>query len=226
MVKISQDYEKTLQRVHENIEILQRYRLFPFKLYERVHALDTYMAEISSILRNLFGYISLRLDKNANRYASYIDTVILALNIIKTYQVLIDFSVNWSEKCGTCTNDTYDQYMCKLSGFCNFELPLIEIPAFKLPNLILDISDVNIQFDAILPTFNLQPDRIDLPDLPNIPSPPSVVVNIQLPKIPEIPLLPEPPELPDLPSFIPNVELEMPVLPPAPQLPKIPDKIE
>ena len=77
----------------------------------------------------------------------------------------------------------------------------------------------------ILPSFNFQPIRVQLPELPNLPEPPAVAVNLDL-KFPNIPMLPEPPELPELPSFIPEIELELPVLPPAPELPKLPSAIE
>ena len=67
------------------------------------------------------------------------------LNIIKTYQLIIDFSVERSEKCGNCAKDTYDQYSCKLSFLCDaIQLPIIQIPNFKLPNITVDLSSVDI----------------------------------------------------------------------------------
>ena len=89
----------------------------------------------------------------------------------------------------------------------------------------IDLTDIDLWLDIILPTFNFQPVRIELPQLPNLPEPPSVWVNLDL-KLPNIPMLPEPPELPELPSFIPEIEIELPVLPPAPELPKLPSAIE
>jgi hypothetical protein len=80
--------------------------------------------------------------------------------------------------------------------------------------------------DIILPEFNFQPLKINLPDLLNLPEPPSVSMDIHLFDLPDIPVLPEPPSLPELPSFIPEIELELPILPPAPELPKIPNEIE
>jgi hypothetical protein len=80
--------------------------------------------------------------------------------------------------------------------------------------------------DIVLPEFNFQTVRIDLPDIPNLPEPPSILANIKLFDLPDIPILPEPPDLPELPSFIPEVELELPILPPAPELPKLPNTIE
>jgi hypothetical protein len=78
--------------------------------------------------------------------------------------------------------------------------------------------------DLILPIFNFQPVRINLPEIPNLPEP--ISANIKLFDLPKIPILPEPPQLPELPSFIPEVELELPILPPAPEVPKLPSQIE
>ncbi len=233
IMSFTQRYDELLNQVNQNILTLQEYRMFPFQLYERVHAIDRYTAEVTAILNNTFGYVAMWMTKNATRFSSYIDTIVLTMNIIKTYQVLVDFSVNWSTRCGTCTNDTYDQYMCKLSFLCDgVDLPIIQIPSFKLPNLIFDLSQVNLKLDVLLPIFNLQPVKIELPNLPNLPTPPALTLDMdflnlfpQL-NLPTIPQLPTPPTLPDLPSFIPNVELALPVLPPAPELPKIPTTLE
>ena len=97
------------------------------------------------------------------------------LNIIKTYQLIIDFSVDWSKRCGNCAKDTYDQYSCKLSILCDMiQLPIIQIPNFKLPNITIDLSNIDISLDIVLPKFKFQPINIQLPELPNLPEPPTV----------------------------------------------------
>ncbi|MBR4633591.1 hypothetical protein IKO50_01155 [bacterium] len=105
-------------------------------------------------------------------------------------------------------------------------MPIIQIPNFKLPNITIDLTNIDLGLDIVLPEFNFQPVRINLPDIPNLPEPPTISANIKLMNLPDIPLLPEPPELPELPSFIPQIEIELPVLPPAPELPKLPNEIE
>ena len=185
------------------------------------------MSEISSLINNTVWYLSYWVTTNAERYVGYVDAIVLILNIIKTYQLIIDFSVDWSETCGNCSRDTYDQYSCKLSMLCEgLQLPIIQIPNFKIPNITLDLTNIDLWLDIILPKFNFQTVKIDLPDFPNLPEPPSISANIKLFDLPDIPQLPEPPELPELPSFIPEIELELPVLPPAPEIPKLPNTIE
>lgn len=221
------DWQKMINQIYANLVILQKYRNFPFEIYEWIHVIDRYMSEIASLIKNTLWYLSFWLSINAERYVWYVDAVVLIMNIIKTYQLLVDFPIEWSEKCGNCSNDTYDQYSCKLSMLCDgLSLPIFQIPNFKLPNITLDLTNIDLWLDIVLPEFNFQTIRIDLPDLPNIPEPPSFWANIKLLDLPDIPLLPEPPDLPELPSFIPQVNLELPILPPAPELPKLPNEIE
>mgnify|MGYP002853791363 CR=1 FL=1 len=224
----TQDERARLQmQIYNNIAVLEEYRNFPFEVYEWIHVIDRYMSEIMSLINNTIWYLSHRLSTNAERFSWYIDAITLIINIIKTYQLIIDFSVEWSDKCGNCARDTYDQYSCKLSIICDaLELPIIQIPNFKLPNVTIDLSNMDLWLDIVLPKFNFQPIRIDLPDILNIPEPPSAELDVKLIDFPDIPLLPSPPELPDIPSFIPEIEIELPILPPAPEIPRIPNEIE
>ena len=221
------DWQKMQNQIYANLMILQEYRNFPFEMYEWIHVIDRYMAEITSLINNTIWYLAYWTSTNSDRFVGYVDAIVLIANIIKTYQVLISFSDEWWKNCGTCSNDTYDQYSCKLSMLCNMiQLPIIQIPNFKLPNITLDLSNIDLNLDVVLPEFNFQPVKVDLPNLPNLPEPPSISANIKLFDLPNIPMLPEPPKLPELPSFIPEIELELPVLPPAPELPKLPNEIK
>src|SRR6056297_619977 len=112
---------------------------------------------------------------NATRYSQYVDSLILVTTTIQTYQAIIDFSVDWSKRCSSCTNDNYDQFACKLSPFCkNLNLPFLEIPPMKIPSIYIDLSNINMATDVKLPKFNFVPTSVPLPSLPNIPSPPSI----------------------------------------------------
>lgn len=221
------DWQTMQNQIYANIMILQKYRNFPFEIYEWIHVIDRYMSELMSLVNNTIWYLAYWTNTNSQRFVWYVDAIVLILNIIKTYQLLIDFSIEWGQNCGNCARDTYDQYSCKLSLLCDMiQLPIIQIPNFKLPNITIDLSNIDISLDIVLPKFNFQPISINLPQLPNLPEPPSISVNIKLFDLPNIPLLPEPPDLPELPSFIPEVELDLPILPPAPEVPKLPNSIE
>ena len=106
-------------------------------------------------------------------------------------------------------------------------MPVLQIPPFKLPNINIDLSHINLGLDIKLPKFNFQPLKIDLPTLPDIPTPPvfNFNFNVDAITIPDIPVLPKPPVLHPLPSFLPEIKMQLPVLPPAPKIPKIPNEI-
>lgn len=153
------------------------------------------------------------------------------IGAIKTRQAIIDFFVNRSEKCAKCSNDNYGSFSCSLSFLCP-KLPVLPIPPFKIPNIYMDLSHIDVGMNITLPKMNFVPTKISLPQLPNIPEPPTIEINRDIlykledkinldVSLPSIPVLPSPPNLPELPSFIPSVTMDLPVLPPAPKIPQI-----
>lgn len=182
-IKVILDFIKSFDqlsmKVYGNIDVLQQYRDLPFQIYEWVHVLDRYMGEITSVLTNFLGYFSYWMNANANRYQQYVDAIVLIVNTLRSYQTLISFSSSWSSKCSTCSNDSYDQYACKLSLLCNgIKLPILQIPNFKLPNITLDFSDVNLWMSILLPSFRFQTMHVDLPQLPDFPEVPNIDINL------------------------------------------------
>ncbi len=227
LIRIQVQLDQLSSKIFQNIEILEQYKRLPFEIYEWLHVVDKYTMEISSVITNFFGYINHWMEINATRFSQYIDAITTILAVVKTYQVMLDFSANWTAKCGTCTHDAYDQYACKLSFLCwGLKVDPLPIPKMKLPNLIIDLSNINLGMEITLPKFNFVPESIELPRIPNLPTPPSIGLKLDLDfELPDIPLLPEPPNLPELPSLLPQINLELPILPPAPKLPQLPESI-
>lgn len=221
-VNVVADAYDLINSVEDNIRALNEWKNFPLKLYDWLHIVDRYLTELSCILETFLNWLIWRLEKNAARFEAWVDFIILLIAIMETWQILIDFSVNWRQKCAQCRVDTYDFYSCSLSAYC-ISLPILPIPPFRLPNIIIDLSHVDLWVDIILPRFEFRPMQLPLLDLPDIPRPPRIDVNIILPSIPVIPL---PPELPELPSFLPTIEIDLPLLPPAPKIPNILPAIE
>ncbi|MBP7847682.1 hypothetical protein KA013_00460 [Patescibacteria group bacterium] len=141
----------------------------------------------------------------------------MLIGIAETRQVLIDFSVDRHSKCAKCRQDNYDFYPCKLKMLC-FDLPVLPIPNFHIPDIYLDLSEINIGIDIIIPHFQFVPRKFSFPRLPELPDPRDIEIEIN---IPDIPVLPLPPPLPDLPELDMDIDLELPTLPPPPKLPKI-----
>ena len=231
-IKFNQNSQKLVYVVKQNINILEEYKKFPFKLYEWIHVTDRYVTETISFVSSFVWKLTFRLKTNATRFSQYVDSLTILIHAIKTRQVIVDFSLDWTEKCSKCTNDNYSSYSCSLSFLCP-KLPILPIPPFKIPNISLDLSHLDLGMNILLPKFNFSPINISLPTLPDLPEPPEYQVNLDVNSLtldlfdlPSIPLLPSPPDLPELPSFIPNVEIDLPTLPPAPKIPNISPKIE
>jgi len=220
-----------INSVKQNIIVLEKYKKFPTQLYQWTHLTDRYLTEVSALLSDTIGTLTQRLDINATRFSQHVDAIILIKWAIKTWQAIIDFSVNRSEKCSTCSNDNYGSFSCSLSFLCP-KLPIFPIPAFKIPNIYMDMSHIELGMNITLPKINFVPIKIPLPQLPDLPEPPTIEVDwdimyglninfFESMSLPTIPVIPEPPTLPEPPSFIPSINMQLPVLPPAPKIPKI-----
>lgn len=224
-IDISDKSAQLVRALKQNINVLEQYRKFPTDLNKRLNVSQRYLTEVSDTLSTFTNSITSWLQLNARRFEQYVDAIILIISAVKTRQVLIDFSVNRKTKCGKCKVDNYDFYSCTLSLLC-IDLPVLPIPPFRIPNINIDLSHINLGMDILLPKFNFVPKTVPLTRLPDLPAPPTFNIDLDLNvSIPQIPVLPAPPTLPELPSFIPNIELNLPSLPPAPRIPKIAPEI-
>lgn len=226
-ISFSDNSSKLMQSVRENINALEAYKRFPQQLSQRIQSIDRYMLDIANFVDDFLGQITRWLDTNSRLFEQRVDAIILLVGAIETRQAVIDLLVNRKANCSTCSNDNYDYFSCSLSFLCP-KLPILPIPPFKIPNIIIDASHLDLGIDIMLPKLTFIPEPIPFPDLPDLPAPPTISINalsLDL-YVPEIPIIPTPPALPPLPTFIPRVTLELPSLPPAPAIPKISSKIQ
>lgn len=216
--------------IRQNLQVLDEYANFPMELYELIHTYDKYLDSVNSLMYNVVDQLFWWLSKIARWFDAWVDFIISLINILKSWQVIIDFSINWKQKCSKCTVDSYSAYSCTLKWFCP-RLPVFNIPPFKIPDITIDLSRIDFRTDIILPRFRFVPKKIDIVDallkswLPDLPYPSDIwALNNQINiRIPNIPVIPSPPDLDliSLPDFIPTFEFDGPTLPPAPRLPKI-----
>lgn len=213
------DFDKLIKSVEQNIDILDSYKEFPQKLYEWLHVSDRYLSELLCIIDEFLTSIMWWLEENAQRFEKWVDVIILIIGIMETWQILVDFSVDWRSSCSKCRKDEYDYYSCKMSLLCP-DLPILPIPPFKIPDIYLDFSHIDLWINLLLPEFIFTPMDIPLLKLPDLPRPPAIWFGLNV-ILPKIPLLPALPELPEIPSFLPTIKLELPYLPPAPKIPEL-----
>ncbi len=205
--------QKFVQSIQKNIEILEKYRNLPLQLYQYVHLVDFYVSQVICILNKYLDSIVGWLNRNSLIFEKWVDAIITIINTIKTWQILIDISVNWKTTCWKCRADNGDLYDCTLSGLCP-DLPVLPIPPFKIPDIFIDLSHINLGLTVVLPKIKINPIPIGLFTLPDLPYPSLSI------EIPSVPLLPEPPTFPPLPGLPAVPTFELPNLPPPPLIPK------
>ena len=220
------------QSLRRNLQTLDAYKQFPLELYTFIHTYDRYITETMAFVESFVGQITSWIQINARRLSALVDAATSLVNIIKTRQIVIDLGVNRKNKCSKCTVDNYSYYSCSYAKFCP-NIPILKIPPFKIPDLVLDFSHIDLGVNIVLPKFRFLPKKLDLieslnifqlPDL-NLPDIRTIFdANITI-TLPVIPLLPPPPQLGQLPSFVPQVVMKLPLLPPAPRIPKIAPEI-
>lgn len=116
-----------------------------------------------------------------------------------------------------CRNQRHDltYWKFKLISAVIPSIPVIKFP--RWPNIVLDLSDVQLGLHISVPEFQFKLTPIQLPNLPSL-SLPNFSAGLSLPSLPVLPPIPTLPDLPSLPSF---PKLSLPNLPPPPKLPKI-----
>lgn len=149
-------FEKSIRR---NLQVLDEYGEFPSKVYDLLHGYDTYIYDLFNFAYGTIDAVTSWLSKLARGFEAWVDFIVSLIGILKTRQVLIDFSVNWKEKCSKCTVDNYSAYSCSFSKFCP-KLPVFNIPPFKIPDITIDLSNIDLRTDIVLPKFRFQPKRI------------------------------------------------------------------
>jgi hypothetical protein len=209
--------QQSMTNVQRNLAILYEYKSLPGKVYALLHASDQYIISIFQFIDTFISKLTWWLQDNAMRFSHWVDFIITLKGIIKTRQLVIDFTVNWQDRCSKCRQDHYDYYSCKLKLLC-VDLPVIPIPSFHLPDIFIDLSNIQVGLDLIIPRFRFVPRRMDLFQIPDLPLPRWIEVDLV---IPTIPLLPPPPVLPELPELELDLDMVLPVLPPAPKMPAL-----
>jgi len=205
---------KFINSVRKNIEILKLYRQFPLKLYKYLHMVDFYLDQVICVIRMYVKLIVWWLNTQSRIFEKWVDAIIALINVFRTWQLLIDISVDWKSSCGKCRQDTWDAYDCTLQGLCP-DLPVLPIPPFKIPDIFIDFSHIDLWLNIVLPKIKIRPVPVGLFTLPNLPY---VAANLELPSLP---ILPAPPKLPDLPWIPPMPTVKLPNLPPPPLIPKL-----
>jgi len=211
--------DDTIGAVEANLAVIESYGDIPRQILE-IRTLQAYYAKtivcyLDVILSKTAGYLS----ENVQRIEAWTQWFVDMTSIIEGWKLLLDLSVDFMDACDKCTNQRYSGLQLLFSLFVFIpEFPVIELP--KLPDLVIDVSQIQAGVDVIWPDINFKPAPVELPDLPRLVLPRADLnldfdLDIEIPVLPEFNLDFELPPLPGLP--LP----ELPSIPPPPSVPDI-----
>lgn len=212
---------EAITAIETNLAILESYTEIPEKIL-LIRDIEAYYAKtiicyVDAILSNTAGYLT----ENVERIEAWGQWVVALQEIVDGWQVLIDLSADLMDSCDKCTNQRYSGLQLLFSLFVFIpDFPVVELP--KLPDIVIDVSNIQAGMDIVWPDIKFVPERINIPELPRLVIPDlDIKLDADFDLELEIPLLPtfdfnfEPPALP--PLTLPN----LPSLPPPPALPEL-----
>lgn len=204
--------------IRQNLQRLDEYRRFPEKLQKYIHWKQKFLYDLLCNIETIEKMTTGWIKENGMRARQWAELYVLIKAIAESWQPLLDIFADTNAQCGVCRNERYNSqtWKFKLISMIIPDIPVIRFP--KLPDIILDLSDIRMGIDLSVPDFNFVISPIRLPDLPALSLPQAPNVSLTLPSLPVLPALPNLPELPRLPS-IPRIQL--PDLPPPPKIPKL-----
>ncbi len=203
-----------------NLAVLETYKDIPFQILKIRGIQSSYAKIIVCYLDAILNYTVGYLTENAGRIEAWGQWVVDLKSIVSDWQSLIDVSVDMMDSCDKCTNQRMGSYQILLALFAFIpEFPVIVMP--KLPDIVIDVSNIQAGVDIKWPEVKFVPETVHLPEIPRLNLPNAGVgldanidLDLNIPVLPEFPLNFELPELPGLP--LPD----LPSLPPPPAIPQ------
>lgn len=225
--ELTADFESLIAAMENNMEVLDSYGRIPEEIL-KIREIEAYYAKIIiCYLDAILGFTAGYLTENVERIEAWAKWVKDLEDIVGTWQGLFKISSDMMESCDKCTNQRYSGFQLLASLFVFIpDLPVIEMP--KLPDIVIDTSNIQAGVDIIWPDVVFVPESLNIPKIPRINLPSgnisldvnlsaklSAVLDLNIPTLPEFEIDLEIPELPGLP--LPD----LPDVPPAPALPEI-----
>ncbi len=155
--------------------------------------------------------------RNKIRYEKWLELFETLPEIMKSFQMLPQLFNGYQGYCETCKASNYnsDGFVVDLLGSFVPEPPIIQFP--RMPDIVLDLSQINAAITIEVPELKIQSSEIRIPSFPPLllPRVPTADFSLRFPKIPELPTF----EIPKLPPF-PDIPIpKLPDIPPPPLIP-------
>lgn len=209
--------------VEKNLETLEKYKELPRKILAWRNFTAKYAYQIICYLDAIIKYTGGYLHKQQTRIEGWIEMIRKIKQTLADWKLLVDLTVEYQASCDKCTTARFTLMELILKLFAILPEPPV-IPFPKLPDIAIDLSQIQTGLKILWPDVRFRPEPIIMPKLPRIqlPGVPSLNISVELPPIP---LLPEPPDLPELPDLPPLPLPTLPDIPPPPKIPSFPASI-
>ncbi len=213
------NFVDALSAVEKNIQVLESYKKLPRQILAWRTMISKYFTQVTCYVDTILEWIIGTVAKFYSQLDGWVAAGLKAYEVIETWKPLFDLTIDYQASCDKCSSARFTLVELLLKLFMFVPSPPI-IPFPKLPDIYIDVSQIQLGVEVVLPDIKFRPEKIILPKLPRIylPDLPQLIIDY---KFPDIPVLPDfslnLPNLPDLPS------LTLPVMPNLPPPPKIPD---
>ncbi len=220
--KLIVDMSALRNSVEKNLDALQKYLELPRKILAWKNIAAKYLYQIICYLDTIMQYTGGYIKKQTVRVLTWIGMIKKIRQLLETWKLIISLIVDYQASCDRCSSSRFTLLQLILQLFAAIPSPPI-IPFPKLPDIYLDVSQIQIGLHILWPDIKFIPERILLPKIPRITLPDLPTLTLHLPAIP---ILPDPPNLPELPDLPPLPLPTLPDIPPAPAVPGLPDQIK
>ncbi|MFC1747985.1 S-layer homology domain-containing protein [Pseudomonadota bacterium] len=216
------DMDDLIRSVEKNIEVLNKYKELPRRILDWRAATSKYAYQLICYMDAIMKYTGGYINKQTKRINAWIDMIRKVKETIRDWRLLIDITVDYQASCDICSSARFTLMELIVRIFAMIPEPPI-IPFPKLPDLYIDMSQIQTGLRVLWPDVAFRPEPIIIPKLPRLQLPgiPSLTIIL-----PEIPILPDPPELPELPDLPPLPLPTLPDIPPPPKVPEFPVSIK
>lgn len=220
--KVFLDANELIKGVEKNIEILEKWKEFPRQLLAWRSMISKYAYQIICYLDAIIQYTGGYIHKQQSRIDAWIEMIRKVKETIANWKLLIDLTIEYQASCDKCSTARFTLMELILRIFAVIPSPPI-IPFPKLPDLYIDLSQIQVGLKVLWPNVKFRPEPLIIPKIPRLRLPDLPSLQITLPGIPT---LPEPPALPELPDLPPLPLPTLPDIPPPPKVPQFPASIK
>ncbi len=224
---ITVDMQTLINSVRKFMDALDKIANLPKDILHWRNVEAKYATQIICYLDAIMQYTGGYINRQQKIVESWTKAIRDTIRTFKQWKIIMDTVTEYQQSCDKCKNDRFSKLGLLLQLFAVIpDIPIIPLP--KLPDVVVDFSQIKTGVTIIWPDVVFRPEPIILPNLPDINLPDVLPVDlnfdldaltggkldfqIDIPKFPDFSL----PNLPDLP------QIPLPQLPDLPKPPKIP----